>query len=591
MTSWKERTAITLLAFGFASSYVPQSVTFRPPPIIVRQPHRDRSKLPSSCCRNNIIVKSLPSDDEITTSQPKASDGDALQALFSRKSDTDGLMKKEILSTIPVIMDLLSSGDLLGDELDEIWKNALKFPDVDSSEERIDVDSFIKIYRDIDAIFEDDDVDIDRSTMKNVISQENKDDGNTIEEGDDPEEAKDEQELEVVFKTLCDDAGVVSKAGLKEWSEIKELIGEGMLGEDEFEKIWKDAAKSPGSSDQLDVEGFLSFNVELDDLFVFDDIGDDDDGDVGETATTTVPGKNAVETQKMFYGEDLPAGVVFSNLANGKSVIGMGELKRWGDLQVMLGDGDLLPAEFQDIYNRVAKVPGSNNEIDEDGFVQIYNAIDSLFEDDEDEAQRSASLKADLLSFLNTANSQKDINPCGLDSLDSEVEKVLELVETLESEPCNVVVSNEGNITPEDIVGNWELLYTTSATMKFNKGISGLVPPGGKFGGLIQKLKSTKYLSDVEYVEKIDAGPSSFEVKVTGDWDLRNSVSLFTGARSVALSIEPDKVAYGITSTKGDHWKSLGPMNLLSFSYLDEDVRIMRGTTAFDNIFIFKRVQ
>merc|ERR1712238_239700 len=60
------------------------------------------------------------------------------------------------------------------------------------------------------------------------------------------------------------------------------------------------------------------------------------------------------------------------------------------------------------------------------------------------------------------------------------VEKVLELVETLESEPCNVVVSNEGNITPEDIVGDWELLYTTSATMRFNKGLSGLVPPGGR---------------------------------------------------------------------------------------------------------------
>merc|ERR1712150_322827 len=128
-------------------------------------------------------------------------------------------------------------------------------------------------------------------------------------------------------------------------------------------------------------------------------------------------------------------------------------------------------------------------------------------------------------------------------------------------------------------------------TMKFNKGLSGLVPPGGKFGGLRQKLSATKFLSDVEYVEKIDAGPSSFEVRVTGDWELKNSVSLFTGAKSVALSIELEKVAYGVTTTKGDHWKSLGPMNLLSFSYLDEDIRIMRGTTSVDNIFIFKKVK
>jgi hypothetical protein len=37
--------------------------------------------------------------------------------------------------------------------------------------------------------------------------------------------------------------------------------------------------KSPGSSDQLDVEGYLTFNVALDDLFVFDDDEDDHDED------------------------------------------------------------------------------------------------------------------------------------------------------------------------------------------------------------------------------------------------------------------------------------------------------------------------
>jgi len=570
MTPWKERTALTLLTFGFASSYIPHGVTFRPPPIIARQPRQDRPKVPSSCVRNNIIlIKSTPSDDEITTSQPNAADGDALQALFSKESDTDGLMTKETLLTIPVIMNLLSSGDLLADELDGIWKNAPKFLDDEASEIRIDVDSFIKIYSDIDDIFEDeDDVDIDVSAMKNG------------------EEARDEQELEATFKTLCNDSGLVSKAALKEWSEIKELIGDGMLGEDEFDKIWERTAKSLGLNDQLDVEGFLSFNVELDDLFVFDD---NDDG--GKTVTTSVPGKNEIETPKAFYGEDLPPDIVFANLANEKALVGMVELRRWGDLQVMLGDGDLSPGEFQEIYDKAPKVPGPNNEINKEGFIQVYNAIDSLFEDDEDEAQRSASFKADLLSYVNIANSNKDLNPCGLDSLDSEVQKVLELAEILESEPCNIVVSKEGNITPEDIVGDWELLYTTSATVKFNKGLSGLVPPGGKFGELRQKLTATKYLSDVEYVEKINAGPSSFEVKVTGDWELKNSVSLFTGAKSVALSIEPNKVAYGITTTKGDHWKSLGPMNLLSFSYLDEDIRIMRGTTSVDNMFIFKRVQ
>jgi len=591
---------VTFLALGFASSFVPHGVTFRPTPAIAtsRRHHHhhhqrhnrsiDRTKIITASSRNLIVRKSAPSDDEVVASLAKAGDGDALQTLFSKRCNTDGLMTKETLSNLPAINDLLSSGDLLQSELDEIWKTAPKFPDVEASVERIDVDSFIKIYRDIDDIFEDDGVEIEGLTSKNGMSQQNKDDSNDVEEGDDPEEAKDEHELELTFKTICDDAALVSKTALKEWSEIKDLIGDGMLGEDEFDKIWACTAKSPGSSDQLDVEGFLSFNVELDDLFVFNDDNVADNGmneEIGQ-------GKDVVEaTVKMFYGEDLPPSAIFSELANENSLIGMVELKQWGDLQVMMGEGDLLPSEFQDIYNKVPKVPGTNNEINEDGFTQVYEAIESLFEDDEDEARRSASLKADLLSYVYNMNSNKDRMPCGLESIDSEMQKVLELVATLENEPSNIVVSSGGDILQKDIVGEWELLYTTSATMKFNKGLSGLVPPGGKFGGLRQKLTSTKYLADVEYVEQIDAGPSSFEVKVTGDWELKNSASLFTGTRSVALSIEPDKVAYGLTTTKGDHWKSLGPMNLLSFSYLDEDIRIMRGTTSIDNIFIFKKVQ
>jgi len=82
-----------------------------------------------------------------------AGDGAALQALFKKQCDSDGLMTRDTLSTLPAIMDLLSTGDLLVKELDEMWKSAPKFPDVEASVERIDVDSFIRIYRDIDDIF------------------------------------------------------------------------------------------------------------------------------------------------------------------------------------------------------------------------------------------------------------------------------------------------------------------------------------------------------------------------------------------------------------------------------------------------------
>ena len=127
-----------------------------------------------------------------------------------------------------------------------------------------------------------------------------------------------------------------------------------------------------------------------------------------------------------------------------------------------------------------------------------------------------------------------------------------------------------------------------------DKGLSGIGGsfPNGKFDGLKQTLKATSVLMDVEYSEFISVNPSasSFNVKIDGNWFLRQSVSLFSGEPSIVLSVEPNRVTYGPTSTRADHWKSLGPMNMLDVSYLDEDLRIMRGNTAVDSIFIFKRL-
>ena len=66
----------------------------------------------------------------------------------------------------------------------------------------------------------------------------------------------------------------------------------------------------------------------------------------------------------------------------------------------------------------------------------------------------------------------------------------------------------------------------------------------------------------------------------------RQSIS---GEPTTVMQIEPDKVEYGPTSTKGGHWKALGPLNLLDITYLDDDLRVMRGNTSVNTIFIFRR--
>jgi hypothetical protein len=494
----------------------------------------------------------------------------------------------------------------LQEEFNDIWDAAPKFPDMDSSsEQRIDVDSFIQIYRDIDDIFEDieedeqfdgklddtktHDVESNLMSKPTVDSAQYEEIEIFEEEGADPEiPTQNEQMLEQAFNNICNDKKLVSKEALENWSEIKTLFEDGLLGQDEFDSMWEKTAKSPGLSDMIDVDGFLSFNVALDDLFEIEDIDDDSLSDEATQIT-------------MFYADDLPPGVIFAEISNENSLVGMNELRSWGDLQAMLRDGDLLPIELQNLYDQIPKATGTD-ALDEAGFEQLFNAIEDLFEDGDEEITKpdtameeentTAKLKNDLLNLIAKLSNDGDKLPCGLEDDETQAELVLDRVLALEAAPSNMVSRSETEVSPANVAGKWELLYTTSSTMKFNQGLSGLVPIGtGKFVGLTQSLVASKYLQDVEYIEKIAAGPAQFEVKVNGSWELRSSVSLFTGSKSVSLSVEPDKVSYWGPTTRADHWKSLGPLNLLDIAYLDDDLRIMRGTTATTNVFIFKRIE
>ena len=518
--------------------------------------------------------------------------------------------------------------DLLEEELDEIWESAPKFPIINddttnnptTNDECIDVDSFIQIYRDIDDLFEDDeeDDDVENNELDAFASEETTEDiidNNDIiaeKEEVDPIQEKQEHELTLTFQTLSnakDASGLISKDTLRQWDEVVSLIDDDMLTEDEFNLLWDRTTKSPGSNDMIDVEGFLSLNVALDDLFE-----DEEDMDEDEIEDDDVVDEVQMENVAMVMsGNDVPPSVLFTQLSNSDNLVGMSELNRWGDLQEMIKDGDLLPLELESIFENTPKAVGTNDYLDESGFISLYKAIDELFEEDgEDESEENetleeepkgpTSVKPELMKILYEINEvdeelseeEDEYLPCGLSSTDKEMLEINALLQQLEKENTNKIISTNGMITPDDLVGSWNLLYTTSPMMKFNKGLSGLGSsfPNGKYAGLIQKLQATFFM-DVEYTERISVSQpasSSFDVTITGDWDLKNSVSLLTGEPSIVLDVVPNKVIYGPTNTRADHWKSVRAMNLLNVVYLDDDIRVMRGNMNSDVLFVFQRV-
>jgi hypothetical protein len=185
-------------------------------------------------------------------------------------------------------------GDLMPEEFSDIWEKAPKFPDVpaavvrsssitsssssSSQMERIDVDSFVQVYRDIDDLFEDDD---DDDIAKVGTKERASPTASTTEEEE--EEYEEEAailadvtaELESAFKALIASSANngkrnLSKKALRVWNEVETLVSEGMLSEEEFQDLWKMSATKKA----MDLAGFLKFNNALDQLFDFDDEGE-----------------------------------------------------------------------------------------------------------------------------------------------------------------------------------------------------------------------------------------------------------------------------------------------------------------------------
>lgn len=458
------------------------------------------------------------------------------------------------------------------DELNDFWKKALKIPD--EKQNKIDVNSFTSIVSDIDDLFVED-VDID------VVG------GSSTDE-------EDEIALRDNFLKICDDDKLLSKGGLMAWDEISRLLDDGLLGDDEFESLWSQTP-SKTTAGLIDVDGFMAFNALLDDLFVFDDI-DDDSLLNDEVTTVDTDDIDPSKPRSQVSGEDLPPGVLFSALANTDYLVGSDELQLWTELQDMLKEGDLLPQELQDLFaaNAVKQEGKDKNYMTEETFVNFYEALDALFEEEE-EAASSSDAKLALLEFLDDLNDDTSRLTCGLEAEERDEKIVQNIVLALEGDGvANVIRKKKGEIGPDDLIGDWRLLYSSSAAMKFNKGLSGIggSMPNGKFAGLTQSLSFARFRQDIVYMEQIDCTPASasFEVEVNGAWELRKSISLFTNQPCTMLLVQPNAVKYGPTSTRGDHWKSLGPMNLLDVTYLDDDLRIMRGNTASDAIFVWQRI-
>jgi hypothetical protein len=211
----------------------------------------------------------------------------------------------------------------------------------------------------------------------------------------------------------------------------------------------------------------------------------------------------------------------------------------------------------------------------------------------------SRSREEDLMSVLSNMNIDRNREahplPCGLTCTNKERDDISLLVTALEVEPTNAVNLKNGKIAEKELMGEWDLLYTSSRTMIINKGLSGLGRSASEYAEFIRLRKTftgSKFLGFCTWIETLGTGPESFDVTVSGEWMLKADSNPFTNAPATALCVEPEKLVYQIgailSTNKADDWDSLGPMRRSDIIYMKDKLLIERGST--DALFVYYRV-
>jgi len=301
---------------------------------------------------------------------------------------------------------------------------------------------------------------------------------------------------------------------------------------------------------------------------------------------------------------------VFAQISGGRSIISFDDLTKWEELQEMLQDGEILISELQTFYDKT-----SIKGLDKAGFVALYKMIDDLFEetgDDDDDEENTVTSAAPvnreedfLISFLTDGMTpKKDGRPCGIDCTNVERDVISDLVREVVAADSNRIAM----IQAKDMIGVWELLYTSSKAMIMNGSLSGLTVMDNeiRFSGVRQTFTGSKFLGFVEFVETYTQdNEESFTVKITGEWMMQENSRT---AESCALKIDPENMDYDATNASGmtdaapvvstgggvsqvADWQSLGPIKRLDVIYATPDLYIGRGRTLAEVLFVWRKVK
>ncbi len=324
------------------------------------------------------------------------------------------------------------------------------------------------------------------------------------------------------------------------------------------------------------------------------------------------------------------------------------------EINEFLADGLLARGELFALWSEAVGV--GEKDATKDQFMKLMKAIDDLFEveeideenekegdeedEDDDEIEITGNNNNELV--ITNVDSESETNASEMKNYiirlldtsrgvgiqdDNELDKVvLSIVPQLLSSPDNylkrppndVVEKNQQIFLSEEVldrverslVGNWNLLYTTSTNFRHAKGLSGLAStiPGGvlhSFSETFSRIENS--VANVEMgihreeqiqVEGLfgmfrggNSDNKNIIVSIDGYYEVKDSRDIITKLPTITLDVEPQRIdceALKVGSKMEGGWRSVRTLNRMEILYLDNDLRVMRAGGR-GSYFIFKR--
>jgi len=199
-------------------------------------------------------------------------------------------------------------------------------------------------------------------------------------------------------------------------------------------------------------------------------------------------------------------------------------------------------------------------------------------------AERMARLAAqqELCGLSEPTDERDDVD----ETMRQYTEDLVELVE-------EVLELGEEGVSQRLCGAPWQLLYTTSQSVRFNQGTTGLarVLPTAGFSRVRQSFSTDGVVRDVRLTEDLDTLTGELTATMEGDFQVQKSLSFMTREEGMILRMFPRVVRYGFVTQDVNNWKSLESLDRLEFVYLDDDYCVMRNQGALKVMFIWGRDQ